>query len=131
MAGNRGIRPFSCLEVPQLDPGNADSLTRDERPGSLTVNAQTSTSRRYLPHAIWAALVIVPFAYLPVSVFLTDIGPSECSGIGWGCTLAGADGAGFVLIFFGIPALLVLLVGHLVIGLAQWFRRRSSQPEDR
>lgn len=95
----------------------------------MTVNAETSTSRRYVPHAAWAALVLVPFLYLLVSVFLTDIGPGECSGIGWGCTLAGADGAGFVLIFFGIPALLVLLGGHLAIGLAQWLRRRSSQPE--
>ena len=96
----------------------------------MTVNAETPTSRRYLPHAIWAALVIVPFVYLLASVFLTDIGPSECSGIGWGCTLAGADGAGFVLVFFGIPALLVLLVGHLVIGLTQWLRGRPFPAED-
>jgi hypothetical protein len=47
-----------------------------------------------------------------------------------GCELAGADGAGVVLTFFGIPALMILIVGHLVIGLAQWLRGRSSPVED-
>ncbi|MGB5655009.1 MAG: hypothetical protein WBN35_00170, partial [Acidimicrobiia bacterium] len=48
------------------------------------------------------------------------------AGIGWGSELSGVDGAGIVLIFLGIPALVVLLVGHLVIGLVQWLRGRSS-----
>ena len=96
----------------------------------MVVNAPASSSRRYLAHAIWTAIVIVPFLFVLISVFLTELGPDQCSGIGWGCELAGADGAGVVLIFFGIPALMILIVGHLVIGLAQWLRGRSSPVED-
>lgn len=95
----------------------------------MATNAQTPSSRRYVPHAIWAAILIVPFLFILLSVFQTDVGPSGCSGIGWGCTLAGADGAGLVLIFYGIPLLVVLVIGHLVIGFAQWLRRRSTQTE--
>ncbi|MGB5187504.1 MAG: hypothetical protein WBO84_10305 [Acidimicrobiia bacterium] len=92
----------------------------------MAANAHVPSRRRYMPHAIWAAMVIVPFLFVLVSVFQTEIGPGECSGIGWGCELSGADGAGIVLIFLGIPALVVLLLGHLVIGLVQWLRGRSS-----
>jgi len=96
----------------------------------VAANPQASNSRRYVPHAIWAAIVIAPFLFVLVSVFQTEIGPGRCSGIGWGCELSGADGAGIVLIFFGIPALIALLVGHLVIGLAQWLRSRSSPTDE-
>lgn len=95
----------------------------------MAANAPASSSRRYLPHAIWAAIVIVPFLFVLISVLVTELGPDQCGGVGWGCELAGADGAGIVLIFFGIPALMILLVGHLVIGLAQWLRGRSSPVE--
>lgn len=44
----------------------------------MAANAHVPSRRRYMPHAIWAAMVIVPFLFVLVSVFQTEIGPGEC-----------------------------------------------------
>jgi hypothetical protein len=39
------------------------------------------------------------------------------------------DAVGIALLFYGIPLAFVWLVGHAVIGLVQWIRRRSTDRE--
>lgn len=78
----------------------------------------------YFAHAVWAGLLLLPFAAFLLYLSQTELPPGQCSGIGWGCELAGMDAVGIALLFYGIPLALVWLIGHAVIGLVQW--RRSS-----
>lgn len=86
-----------------------------------------SPNRRRLspwPHVIWGCVVVAVVALLLVAVGETAHPESQCSGIGWGCTLSGGDLAAFVALLIVPPALIVLAVGHLVIWAVQRWRRR-------
>lgn len=85
-------------------------------------------SKLWLPHAVWAGVLVIPFAAWMVALSQTELPEGTCSGMGWGCSLAGWDAVGIALLFIGIPLLLVLLFGHLIIGLAQWLRSRRQRP---
>lgn len=79
-----------------------------------------------LAHAIWAGLLLVPFAAFLRYLSLTELPPGQCTGIGWGCGVAGMDAVGIALLFYGIPLALVWGIGHAVIGAVGWIRRRST-----
>ena len=75
--------------------------------------------RRWVPHTIWALLVLGPFGAYLAWLSQTTLPDGQCSGIGWGCSLAGWDAVGFTLIILGVPIAVVWLVGHLVIAIVQ------------
>ena len=87
-------------------------------------------SRMWIPHVAWAGLIVIPFVFWMAVLSQSELPPGQCSGIGWGCSLAGWDAVAFALIIIGVPLLLLLLLGHLIIGFAQWLRsrRRQSSP---
>jgi hypothetical protein len=87
---------------------------------------QGQRSKLWLPHAVWAGVIVIPFLVWMLALSQTELPEGTCSGIGWGCELAGWDAVGIVVLFFGIPLLFILLFGHLVIGLAQWLRSRRE-----
>jgi len=85
----------------------------------------------WIPHTAWAGLIVIPFVFWMAVLSQSELPPGQCSGIGWGCSLAGWDAVAFALIIIGVPLLFVLLIGHLIIGFAQWLRSRrhkSSSP---
>jgi len=85
---------------------------------------QAARSKLWLPHAVWAGIIVIPFLLWMAALSQTELPEGTCSGIGWGCEVAGWDAVGIAVLFIGIPLLLVLLLGHLIIGLAQWIRSR-------
>ncbi len=61
-----------------------------------------------------------------ISALLSKLPEGQCSGIGWGCDVAGTDAAALLLIFVGIPLALIWLLGHGVIAVVQWTKRKRS-----
>lgn len=96
----------------------------EERPA--VQKPQGQRSKLWLPHAVWAGVIVIPFFLSMLALSQTELPEGRCSGIGWGCELAGWDAVGIALLFLGIPLLLILLLGHLIIGLAQWIRSRRK-----
>lgn len=84
-------------------------------------------SRMWIPHVAWAGLIVIPLVFWMAVLSQSELPPGQCSGIGWGCSLAGWDAVAFALIIIGVPLLFVLLIGHLIIGFAQWLRSRRHQ----
>lgn len=64
----------------------------------------------------WAALIVGVFALVLGGAALSGQPEGTCSGIGFGCELAGPDLALLLLIFVGPMVLGVLLAGHIVIA---------------
>ena len=93
---------------------------------TLMEQPQSLRSKLWLPHAVWAGIIVIPFVLWLAALSQSELPEGTCSGIGWGCELAGWDAVGITLIFVGIPLLFVLLVGHLIIGLSQWIRSRRT-----
>ena len=89
-----------------------------------TQHEELQRSQTWTPHAVWAGSIVIPFVIWMGVVSQSELPPGQCSGIGWGCSLAGWDAVGVGLIFIGVPLLLLLLVGHLIIGVAQLVRSR-------
>ena len=79
-------------------------------------------------HIGWAALVVGVFALVLGGAALSSQPEGSCSGIGFGCELAGPDLALLLLIFVGPVVLGVLLAGHIVIAAV---RRIASRVERR
>ena len=77
-------------------------------------------------HLAWAALVVTPFAVWLLALWQTTLAPGQCSGIGWGCSLAGTDAVGVAIIVFGPFVLAFLVLGHGVIGFVLRRRERAS-----
>ena len=57
--------------------------------------------------------------------------PGECDGIGFGCSLHGADAAGFAALYVVPIALVVLALGHTTIALVAHRARRGEAPHSR
>lgn len=87
---------------------------------------QGQRSKLWQPHAVWAGIIVIPFTAWMIWLSQTELPDGTCSGIGWGCEVAGWDAVGIALLFVGVPLLFVLLCGHLIIGLAQWLRSRRQ-----
>ncbi len=85
-----------------------------------------TASKRISPHAIWFALPVTVFIGLVVAAGRTKPTPGVCSGIGWGCELSGSDAAAVAAILLALPAVCVLLAGHVVIALVQRVRRNAD-----
>jgi len=86
---------------------------------------------RWLPHSIWALLALGPFGAYLAWLSQTALPDGQCSGIGWGCSLAGWDAVGLTLIIFGAPLALAWLAGHLVIAIVQHRRgRKTGEPNE-
>ena len=83
-------------------------------------------SRRTKIHLAWAALVLVPFTAWLLVLSQSTLAPGQCSGIGWGCSLAGMDAVGLAIIVFGPFVLAFLAFGHGVIGFVLSRRHRAS-----
>jgi uncharacterized integral membrane protein len=85
-------------------------------------------------HMGWAALVVGVFALVLGGAVLSDQPEGSCSGIGFGCELAGPDLALLILIFVGPAVLGVLLAGHIVIAavhrIASRIERRQGHGAD-
>ena len=93
---------------------------------TLVERPQAPRPKQWLPHAVWAGIIVIPFFLWLAALSQKELPEGTCSGIGWGCELAGWDAVGITLIFVGVPLLFVLLVGHLIIGLSQWIRSRRT-----
>lgn len=81
-------------------------------------------TRMWTPHAVWACSIVIPFVIWMGVVSQSELPPGQCSGIGWGCSLAGWEAVVVGLVFIGVPLLLLLLVGHLITGVTQVVRSR-------
>ena len=92
----------------------------------MTATAGVRQRQVFLAHAIWAVLLLVPFAAFLAYLSRTELPPGQCTGVGWGCGVAGMAAVGIALLFYGIPLALVWVMGHAVIGVVQWIRRRST-----
>ena len=68
------------------------------------------------PHIVWATFVIGVVAVILVAAGQTHMSEGDCSGIGFGCSLYGADVAGFLAIIIVPPAIGILVVGHALIA---------------
>ena len=101
----------------------ASSVTDAPTPAEVPRPAR----KPWVAHAIWAGVVLIPLLVITFLISLTTLPEGQCSGLGWGCNVAGAEAAGIFFIFIGIPILLVWLVGHAVIALIQWLRRRRAR----
>lgn len=84
--------------------------------------------RPWARHALWAGTLLVPFAVYLAWLSQTSLPSGTCSGIGFGCSLAGGDAVEVALLFLGIPLALLWLTGHVVIGviIAVGDRRRQA-----
>jgi hypothetical protein len=80
-------------------------------------------------HMGWAILVVGLFAVMLTGAALSDQPEGTCSGIGWGCELAGPDLALLILMFVGPLVLGVLVAGHALIGIVHMIARRAERPE--
>ena len=85
----------------------------------LTGGEQSRPARRWVAHAVWAGAILVPFLVWMAILSQSELPPGQCSGIGWGCSLAGWDAVGVAAVIVGIPLLVLLLAGHIVIGIVQ------------
>ncbi len=63
---------------------------------------------------------------LLVAIAQTDQPEGQCTGLGFGCTISGADLAAFAAMYIVPVALVLLAVGHAVIALVQNLRRRRG-----
>jgi phosphoglycerol transferase MdoB-like AlkP superfamily enzyme len=108
--------------MPTVVDGNP--MTISDPNGSQAQLPRRRRSKVWEPHAVWAGIIVFPFVAWMLWLSQTELPEGTCSGIGWGCELAGWDAVGIALLFVGIPLLLVLLAGHAIIGLAQWIRSR-------
>ena len=81
-------------------------------------------------HLVWAGVVLLPFAAWLLVLGFSELPPGQCSGIGWGCSLAGLDAVGFALVVFGPFVLALLAVGHGVIGFVYRRRDRAVAPTE-
>ena len=79
----------------------------------------------------WATLVVGVFVVVVTGAALSEQPENTCSGIGWGCELAGPDLALLILIFLGPVVLAVLVVGHAVIAGAHAIARGIERNERR
>ena len=93
---------------------------------SMDSNPATTGPKRISPHAVWFALPIIVYAGMVLAAGQTKPTPGVCSGIGWGCELSGSDAAAFAAILLALPAIGVLLAGHIVIAVVRRVRRNSS-----
>ena len=103
---------------------DGNPVTNSNTRGSQAQPPRRRSSKRWEPHVVWAGIIVVPFVAWMLWLSQTELPEGTCSGIGWGCELAGWDAVGIALLFIGIPLLLALLAGHAIIGLAQWIRSR-------
>ena len=101
---------------------DGNPITEGTNEGPAVHKPKRPRSKAWLPHTVWAGVIVIPFFASMLALSQTELPEGTCSGIGWGCELAGWDAVGIVVLFFGIPLLLILLFGHLIIGLAQWLR---------
>lgn len=82
---------------------------------------------RASPHAVWAVVVVVPFGAYLAWLSQTTLPPGQCTGLGWGCSVAGWDAVGLAAIIYGVPLAALWFAGHLLIALIRR-RRRSPAP---
>lgn len=79
-------------------------------------------------HLLWFVVVAGTAALLLVHVAqITKARPGECDGIGFGCSLHGADAAGFAAIAVVPIALLVLALGHAIIAVVAYRATRGER----
>src|SRR5437588_10871766 len=79
-------------------------------------------------HVTWVVVVAGAVALILLRVAqVTKLRPGECDGIGFGCSLHGADAAAAAAIVVVPVALLVLAIGHFVIAVIAR-RRRARNP---
>lgn len=70
--------------------------------------------------------MLAPFGLYLGWLSQTELPDGQCSGLGWGCSLAGWDAAGIAAVLYGVPVALLWLTGHLVIALLRRRRRRRA-----
>ena len=80
-----------------------------------------------MKHALWAGAVIVPLAVYLVWLSRTTLPNGTCSGIGFGCSLAGDDAVEIALVFLGVPLALLWFAGHVVIAVVDRRRRAAAE----
>jgi len=69
-------------------------------------------------HLLWLVVVAGTVALTLVHVAqVTKARPGDCDGIGFGCSLHGADAAVFAALYVVPIALVVLALGHTIIAL--------------
>jgi hypothetical protein len=81
-------------------------------------------------HLCWAGLVSTIVAGLLLAAASTTQPEGQCEGLGFGCTISGADLAAFVAIFIVPIALAVLVIGHLVITIVHLAIVRISEDRE-
>ena len=103
-------------------PSNADD-------SDMGIDRQGHSSRTVWgrAHMGWAALVVGVFALVLGGAALTELPEGSCSGIGFGCELAGPDLALLILMFVGPAVLGVMLAGHIVIAAVHWIAGRVER----
>ena len=79
---------------------------------------------RIWSHLIWAGFIVSVVAALLIAVAQTDQPAGQCSGLGWGCTLSGADLAAFAAMLVVPIALVVMAIGHVLVAFVQSLRKR-------
>jgi len=86
-------------------------------------------------HLLWLVVVAGTVALTLVHVAqVTKARPGDCDGIGFGCSLHGADAVVFAALYVVPIALVVLALGHTIIALIAHraaVRARSLGPSDR
>ena len=98
-----------------------------EPSGQPRAERTISLRRTRVKHAVWAGTVLVPFAVYLVWLWRTTLPSGTCSGIGFGCSLAGDDAVEVALVFLGVPLALLWFTGHLVIAVVDRRRRAAAE----
>lgn len=119
------VAATAILQLPALVV-DGSPMTEGTEETSAKLQPQVPPPKHWLPHTVWAGVIVVPFVLWMAALSQTELPEGTCSGLGWGCEVAGWDAVGIALIFVGVPLLLVLVVGHVIIGLAQWLRSRGT-----
>jgi uncharacterized membrane protein len=101
------------------------------QPGSMKRTRRTRLPARAKPY-VWALGVVwaLPAALAGLGYLLLphEVGPGQCEGIGFGCTLTPADTL-LVLAVLAAPVLLVVgVITCVVIAVVQHRRAASSVP---
>lgn len=71
------------------------------------------------PHVIWTLAVFIPAGAILLAASLTTLPDGQCSGIGFGCSLAGPDLAVLMAYVVVPPAVAIWIIGHVIILMVQ------------
>jgi hypothetical protein len=108
-----------------LSPCRGGTYDFDMTEISTNTEVMPPPKKPWVVHAIWAAIILVPLAFVTILLLMSGPAEGQCSGIGWGCELAGSDAALFFLIIVGIPLAFIWLIGHGIIAFVQSRKRKK------